>query len=53
MSADKTEFALHKHHGYSAAPRRPLLELGKRQGGEFLAKLEDLLNLESELNSAR
>lgn len=43
------EYALHKMHGYSITPRRPLLPLGKAEGDRFMAVLEEVLRIESTL----
>jgi 4-hydroxy-2-oxoglutarate aldolase len=43
------EYALHKMHGYSKAPRRPLLPLGQTEGDTFMAVLEEVLRIEATL----
>jgi 4-hydroxy-2-oxoglutarate aldolase len=43
------EYALHKMHGYSITPRRPLLPLVQPEGDKFMAVLEEVLRIESTL----
>jgi 4-hydroxy-2-oxoglutarate aldolase len=46
---ENAEYALHKMHGYSIAPRRPLLPFGQPEGDKFMAVLEEVLRIESTL----
>jgi len=46
---ENVEYALHKMHGYSITPRRPLLPLGQAEGDRFMAVLEEVLRIESTL----
>ncbi|RDW66635.1 putative dihydrodipicolinate synthase [Coleophoma crateriformis] len=43
------KYALHQLHGYSIAPRRPLLPLKEAEGETFMLALRELLELEAEL----
>jgi len=43
------KYALHRMHGYSITPRRPLLPLRQQEGDRFMAVLEDVLRIESTL----
>lgn len=44
-----SEYALHKMHGYGAAPRRPLLPLKEAEGEAFMLALQELLDVEAKL----
>jgi L-threo-3-deoxy-hexylosonate aldolase len=46
---ENVEYALHRMHGYSITPRRPLLPLRQQEGDRFMAVLEDVLRIESTL----
>jgi 4-hydroxy-2-oxoglutarate aldolase len=41
------EYALNKMHGYSIAPRKPLLPLKESEGQDFMSALHELLELEA------
>ncbi|KAI7239050.1 putative dihydrodipicolinate synthase [Hortaea werneckii] len=47
------KYVLNKLHGYSPFPRRPLLPLDDAEGGLFMDRLKDLLQLERDLEQAR
>ncbi|KAK8853372.1 hypothetical protein IAR55_004076 [Kwoniella newhampshirensis] len=43
------KYALHKMHGYSLAPRRPLLPLGDEEGEKYMRVFKPMLDLEGSL----
>ncbi|KAF2768351.1 putative dihydrodipicolinate synthase [Teratosphaeria nubilosa] len=46
------KYVLHKLHGYSPAPRRPLLPPREEEGEKFLAALGELMELEERLRES-
>ncbi|KAJ5585152.1 dihydrodipicolinate synthase [Penicillium hispanicum] len=46
------KYALNKIHGYGIAPRRPLLPLKTPEGEQFMAVLDEMLQLERKLMAA-
>ncbi|KAH9826520.1 Dihydrodipicolinate synthetase [Teratosphaeria destructans] len=46
------KYVLHKLHGYSLAPRRPLLPPREEEGEKFFAALGELLELETQIRES-